>query len=1157
MPDSKIADLFQIRGHFLRSIHLSRDFNDASALQSYVLTSHAKDCLQRMMTGLSPQSGQRAWRITGDYGSGKSSLALVLAHLLAPNSTDLPAALRQAIDFTQLGVAHTRLLPVLVTGSREALSLALLRALRDAVQNASTPSERVPVVSELDAALDAVSGEPPSDVTTLALLQQVSEHMVETGKASGLLIILDELGKFLEYAAQHPERQDIYLLQCLAEAAARSGRRPLLLVGLLHQGFHTYADQLSQASQREWEKVAGRFEEILFNQPLVEIAGLIGDALGVQVARVPEQERKDAVRAMEITHHLAWYGASTGIEQLCEQAPRIYPLHPTVLPVLIRLFTRFGQNERSLFSFLLSTEPFGLQEFAAGAHGQDDFYRLHHLYDYVRSTFGHRLAVQSYRSHWTQIDSVINSVHTDDPLELQLLKTVGLLNLLDAPHLLATDEALIAAVGGGAVTAGKRVKLILQQLQKKKHLLHFRGAAGGYCLWPYTSVNLERALEDAHRALGSYLRVSGELLAYLETRPLVARRHYIQTGTLRHFELIYVPVTELAEATKPDAKGAVGRIVVPLCETQEEQRVAIVFASSPAMAGRSDVLIAIPQPLSDLAGLMKEARYWQWVNDNTPELANDTFAAEEVSRMVAASRHMLEQRIQSCLGVQQSSSSMELQWYRQGEPLAVHDRRQLLALLSDICDQTFPLAPMLKNELVNRETLSSAAAAARTRLIEQVLSAPDQPWLGMDPTQKPPEMSIYLSILRRTGLHREMAAGWRLGLPSIDRDPYRVCPALVRIRQVLEENPNGRATAADIFDALREAPYGVPLGVSPLLLAVFAAINARDVAFYEHGSFLPSVSGHDFRRLLKNPTTFQVQFCEVTGKRTDLFNRLRDVLRVPSVNMQEARLLDVVRPLFAFAARLPEYTRKTQMLSNSALDVRKVLLSAREPGPLLFRDLPVACGFAPIPADGTNSGSDVQGFVAALSGALDELRNAYPNLIERMKGSLSTAFGLEETATLVREELGARVEHIIAHVTEPRLKSFCLRLSDTYLPEAEWVESLGSFVCSRVPTAWVDSDVRRFMQELNYLCARFQRVESIRFARSDEALSGEAVRVALTRSDGTEREQVVFLSPGEKVTVTNLASQMTALLKGHGRLGLVAATQALWQSLTESEEGEQ
>jgi hypothetical protein len=79
---------------------------------------------------------------------------------------------------------------------------------------------------------------------------------------------LDELGKILEYAALFPERQDIFLMQRLAEMAARSGNTPLFVVGLLHQGFSAYADHLSQTAQREWEKVAGRFDEIVFDQPL-------------------------------------------------------------------------------------------------------------------------------------------------------------------------------------------------------------------------------------------------------------------------------------------------------------------------------------------------------------------------------------------------------------------------------------------------------------------------------------------------------------------------------------------------------------------------------------------------------------------------------------------------------------------------------------------------------------------------------------------------------------------------------------------------------------------------------------------------------------------------------------------------------------------------
>ena len=80
MPEKRVADVLDMRSRFLRSAHLERDFRDPAALSGYVVTDFARVCIGRMATGLRPQSGNRAWRMTGDYGSGKSSFALLLAH---------------------------------------------------------------------------------------------------------------------------------------------------------------------------------------------------------------------------------------------------------------------------------------------------------------------------------------------------------------------------------------------------------------------------------------------------------------------------------------------------------------------------------------------------------------------------------------------------------------------------------------------------------------------------------------------------------------------------------------------------------------------------------------------------------------------------------------------------------------------------------------------------------------------------------------------------------------------------------------------------------------------------------------------------------------------------------------------------------------------
>ena len=121
----------------------------------------------------------------------------------------------------------------------------------------------------------------------LSVLTELSQFAKSKSKGSGVLLILDELGKFLEFAAMYPDYQDIYFLQQLAEAASRSGDTPLFVLGLLHQGFNAYADRLDRTSKQEWEKIAGRFEEILFNQPLEQVIDLLSSSLGVQVETSP------------------------------------------------------------------------------------------------------------------------------------------------------------------------------------------------------------------------------------------------------------------------------------------------------------------------------------------------------------------------------------------------------------------------------------------------------------------------------------------------------------------------------------------------------------------------------------------------------------------------------------------------------------------------------------------------------------------------------------------------------------------------------------------------------------------------------------------------------------------------------------------------------
>lgn len=1145
MPEKRIADLFDIRNRFMRSAHLERDFQDSASLSGYVATDFVRSCFERIGEGLRPKSGQRAWRVTGDYGSGKSSFALLLAHALAGREHQLPPQLLRVVDFKKHGVVRPRFLPVLVTCSRQSLGISILRALHRSLAGVYKRGDRSKPAEQVHRLLTAKH--EPSDEQIVDVILETNTRLIADSKGEGLLFLVDELGKALEFAALNPHRQDVFLLQRLAETASRSGKEPLFVVCLLHQGFNDYADHLNQSAQREWEKVAGRFEEIVFNQPVEQVGHLIASALNVRTDHVPKTQSAALRRGMEQAIQLGWFGASQR-QPLLELTAQLYPVHPTVLPVLIRIFRRFGQNERSLFSFLLSNEPYGLQAFSEQSLSKAQPFRLNDLFDYVRTNFGHRLAVHSYRSHWNLIESVVESYATDEPLHIEVLKTVGILNLLNE-DLLATEETVVCAVAGDDIQLQRQVKSALGKLHSVKRVLYDRGRQHGLCLWPHTSVDLEKAYDDSRRAVQTPQRVASLIREYLEIRPVVARRHYIETGNLRHYDVRYCSVAELPALLTEGVSNADGLIVVPLCETVAEREAALAFAKTTEIRERANWLVAVSQPLSNLASLLQEVQRWDWILTNILELNADKYAREEVSRQRQAARTQLESGVQARVGFKQFGGRTTLEWFNQGRLLPIRDERHLMVELSRLCKESFEDAPRIHNELVNRRSLSSAAAAARMRLVKLMFTNGKSPLLGMTPAKKPPEMSMYLSVLLNTGIHQEHDGAWRISEPQPNRDKKcNVIPTLRRIREIVQRQPDTRVNVAGLFEELRNPPFGVRDGMLPILLTVFAITHEQDVAFYKDGSFLREMTAESMLLLTKQTERFEIQYCKIEGVRAELFEKLLTVLEVKPTDDRRVELLDVVKPLCVFVAQLPTYVHNTKRLSATALSVRDVILNAHEPSRLLFIDLPKACGFEPIAAD-AKGGKEVQACVKSLKSAIDELRASFPELQGRLRQRLRDWFSLPGSFQQFRTALAGRAHQIVLGVTEIQLKGFCLRLLDDNLPEMEWLESLGSFLALKPPSKWHDAEEDLFSHELAQLATRFHRVESILFAGGKSPKNAVGVRVAVTQANGVEHEQVVHFTPDEEQELHLLQGKFEDILRKGDRLGLAAASRAIWANL--------
>ena len=257
---------------------------------------------------------------------------------------------------------------------------------------------------------------------------------------------------------------------------------------------------------------------------------------------------------------------------------------------------------------------------------------------------------------------------------------------------------------------------------------------------------------------------------------------------------------------------------------------------------------------------------------NTLELNTDPYARDEVSRQRQAALERLEKRISDLINLRDYSGKMAVDWFSEREPRPISNGKQLLKHVSDVCDRVFPQAPRIQNELVNRQNLSVAAASARLRLIGRMLERESQLNLGMPTNKRPPEMSMYLSVLKQGNIHVKGEKTWYIQEPLPNADSCHVLPALRQIELVLKSKPDKKMAVSELFVELRKPPFGIRDGLIPLLLAIYIVAHRQDIAIFEDGTFLREMKEQDFLRLTKAPEYFGIQHSEIEGIRASVFD---------------------------------------------------------------------------------------------------------------------------------------------------------------------------------------------------------------------------------------------------------------------------------------------
>lgn len=1118
-PDNPLAQQIRLRTTFARSVNLIRDRDALDLIGSYLPTSRALEALRQLAHGLAPTSHQRALALIGPYGAGKSAFALFAGALLAAHDSPLQqtatAILHQAdpalaARIRQAVHAPRGFLRVQINGLPDSLSRQLMLALALAAEQHDFAAT---VINRIRAA--ARAGVPMDHV--LELVEQVRTSWVEMGGA-GVLIEIDELGKFLEYESYHPQHREIHLLQLLAEQAAAPHPAPTALLVMLHQSFEQYGSRLGSHLRDEWQKVQGRFGTIAFLEPAEQSLRIAAAAF-----------ERDGPLSPEVSAHLATATACLeaesalplGLERDAAQAlfARCYPLHPLTLLILPVLCQKIAQNERTLFSYLASTEPFGLRQ-RLDHLKMGDWIGPWELYDYFISKQAGGFSDPLTSHRWIEAVTAqerFESANEGDESARQLLKTIGILNLIGAQRGLKASTALLT-LSFAESTVG-----LLKQLEAAS-IIHFRQFAQEYRVWQGSDFDLRGALhaaaaEQAARPLADTLNQLSPL------RPLVARRASIETGTLR----AYVPAFTGRDRWPPKPiKGVDLTLWFYLAEPEEHPD----LSATPAL----DVVAVcrfterLREVVADWVALSTLPRHHAALQqDPVAQREYQTWLTNAESEAVTLIRTLIE-------------APEELAWFFGGERRTVRDRRDLQRQLSAwIIETCYPQAPWIRNELINRERPSASAATGRKRLLAAMLNAPERAYLGID--KAPAEKSLYLSLLKDSGLHRVKDDQRGFFAPPV-HDPCHLRPLWDAITDTLGRNGQRQVPLPELYARLQQPPLGARLGILPILLVAYLLAHRRETGLYQEGAFCETLTLEQVELLCRRPALFAVERFALAGLRGELFDRyLSSVVG----EVRGDSLLDIARPLLRFATKLPEYTQHCTNLSTEAEQVRKALRHAKSPGVLLFDDLPRACGVAPDAFIHDEEGV-VEHCIQRLIQVLRELRDAYPNLLTHWRQALGHALldHADPALEALRERVARRYAGLDRYAPElSPASAFVRRLADTgFATDMLWLESVMTLLGGAPPAKWRESHRLQATLRLADFASQMHDLERLRQAMPDADAPNDAQLIKLIDVSQGEISRVIQLSSDQRQTAADRATDIAhglADLDDTLRLAIVAA----------------
>lgn len=1028
-----MSKMISVASGFQYSVNIGYDLNSDEKLKNFIPTKSALNLLSDVLMSTDISSTDRARVLIGAYGKGKSHIMLMILSMLMkkdlslfentmPRIKDDQRLLQLVENYYE---SDNKILPVIITGSNTSLTQAFLLALQRTLSENDLlsampetnyqaavgvikrwekefPSTYNAFLNKINEPIDVfIESLENYDVSAYELFERVYPSLtsgsvfnpflgfdvvelyesVAKGLSSygytGLYVVYDEFSKYLESNITDASVSDTKMLQDFAEKCARSGNLQMHLMLISHKEISNYIDKLPQQKVDGWRGVSERFRHIHLNNNFTQTYEIISTVIQKKTTiwkKFCNKHEKDFNNLyLRYQNHPVFSDLTNDLDVAIKGC---YPLHPVSTFILPRLSEKVAQNERTLFTFLSASGTSTLSSFLAEINEQD--FRLitpDQIYDYFEPLFKKEAYSGNIHSQYVLTNTILEKLD-EGTLGSKIVKAISLIYILEQYEKLKPTKEELVGVFSNSYEVDE-IERAINNLIENEYVVYLKRSNGYLSLKQTSGVDVRQKIHDLKESQFGKVTVKDTLNETNFDNYMYPSRYNDAHEMIRYFSFEFIESSEVHDdidwGVKSEDINADGVIygIIPTAEDDIKELTSLIKETS---AGTTGYVFVLPKQYKEIESVIREYKAVKTLRDKATD---DQILFDEYEVIFEDLNELIKTFINTYTHPEEYASI----YIHNGETISIRRKAALTELMSEICDDIFAMTPVINNEAVNKNEITSVAATSRGKIVSGLLRGELEHNLGLTGTGQ--EVSIMRSTLIRTGIWREDG-----GVPCINLRPddHQMRNMLLTIENfILEAKQSGSINFGVLYERLTSPEYhiGLRYGLIPIYVAAVMHEYRQQLIIADRIGQIP-ISADLLMQINADPSGFNLEYLDWDPEKELYLERLSSAFKDTVAEAEKTGNLYeyVANAMRRWFMALPKYSKECKThpsgvkIVKRQLEMIKLLKQYSSSADMLFKKLPEAFNYD-------------DGFTADVAEEIISTKQLFDGLLDELKLFLS------------------------------------------------------------------------------------------------------------------------------------------------------------------------